>query len=149
MKFGITCILVAGFAVVQMTPTDAAMAEDLPVRKPGQWRLSTVSDTTGLKTFETCLTEKDSIVSDDKECSKPDVKRINDEIFVNTACKSGSESRKISTLLTGDYSTWYRAVTKISFDPPQGAIAHIGVIVDGKYLGSTCSPAPNDTEKKK
>lgn len=140
MKFKIARIIIAGFAAFQMAHMNTASAEDLPIRKPGQWKLSTVSETTGLQTFETCITGKDSIVTgDDNGCEKPSVKRIADEVFVNVACKSETSNRKISTLLTGDFSNWYRAVTKITFDPPQDGVSHLGVIVDGKYLGPTCS----------
>lgn len=132
---GLISICAAVFNAVYMQ----AYAAEVPIRKPGQWKLSTVSETTGLQTFETCITGKDSIVAgDDNECGKPDVKRIDDEIFVNVACKSETSSRKISTLLTGDFSSWYRAVTKITFNPPQDGVSHLGVIVDGKYLGPTC-----------
>jgi len=151
MKSEITRIIAVAIAAFTMAQPAAAGTEELPVRKSGQWKISTVSDTTGLKEFETCLTPNDSIVpSNDKECGKPDVKRKNDEIFVNVACKSSAGNRRISTLLTGDFSTWYRAVSKITLDPPQGGYANLGVIVDGKYLGPTCKDdkAGQDNEKK-
>lgn len=128
------------FAVTYMASITGVEAVDLPVRKSGRWQLTTVSESTGLHKIETCITANDSIIAgNETECTTPDVNRKADETFVNIVCQSGADKRKVSMLLTGDFSTWYRAVTKITFDPPQNGVSHLGAIVDGKYLGSACT----------
>ena len=118
-----------------------AWAADVPLRTPGQWQLTTVSDSMGMRTVKTCITATDDVVLGEnaKNCGPVDVKTIANETFVNVTCPAGNSRQKISTLLTGDFSTWYRAVTKITFDPPQDGVSHLGVIVDGKYLGKSCA----------
>ena len=118
-----------------------AWAADVPVRTPGQWQLTTVSDSMGMRTVKTCIAATDDVVLGEnaKNCGPVDVKTIANETFVNVTCPAGNSRQKISTLLTGDFSTWYRAVTKITFDPPQDGVSHVGVIVDGKYLGKDCA----------
>lgn len=131
----VVCVSVAATVV-------PVYADDLPVRKPGRWQLTTVAETIGMKTFETCVTPADGIVpgAGDKNCRIAKVKRLADELYVDVECKDDSGSQKTSTVLTGDFSTWYRAVSKMTFDPAQQGVSHMGVIVDGKYLGPECKP---------
>jgi len=126
-----------------------ALAADVPIRTPGQWQLTTVSDSMGMRTVKTCIAATDNVVLGDnaKNCGPVDVKTIANETFVNVTCPAGNSRKKISTLLTGDFTTWYRAVTKITFDPPQDGVSHLGVIVDGKFLGQDCAADSATTEK--
>jgi hypothetical protein len=120
-------------------------ADPLPVRKPGSWELTTIAPTVGMKTFKTCIAPGDSIASGGTgDCGSPSVKRVGDEVFVNVLCKSSAGTEKISMLVTGDFKTWYRAITKITFDPPQSGLPHMGVTIDGKYVGPDCK---GDTSK--
>lgn len=118
----------------------AGAAEPLPVRKSGHWRITTVADSFGMKTFDTCIAPGDSIVSGigDKACSSPDVKRIADEVFVNVTCKTGSGTELTSTLFTGDFKSWYRGTTKMTFDPPENGVPHMGVTIDATFIGAEC-----------
>lgn len=113
----------------------------LPVRKAGHWQLTTVAATVGMKTFDACISESDPIVTGigDKNCTTSDVRIIGDERYVDVVCKTDLGRQITSTVLTGDYKTWYRAMSKITFDPPQNGVSHVGVTIDGKYLGSDCS----------
>lgn len=140
MTYWTAGLISAGAAALNMMYAQACAAE-VPIRKPGQWQITTVSATVGMTTVQTCIAATDDVITGEnaKNCSTADVKKIADETFVNVTCKLGNGTQKISTLLTGDFSTWYRAVTKITFDPPQDGVSHFGATVDGKYLGPTCS----------
>lgn len=133
--------LISACAAVFNTVYAQAYAAEVPIRKPGEWQLTTVSETVGMTTVETCIAASDDVITGEnaKNCGPVDVKRIANETFVNVTCGVGDSSQKISTLLTGDFSSWYRAVTKITFEPPQDGVSHLGVIVDGKYLGPACN----------
>lgn len=145
---------IAGFvsicAAVLNTVHGQAYAAEAPLRKPGQWQLTSVSDSVGMRTVKTCITATDDIVLGDntKNCDPVDVKTIANETFVNVTCTAGNSRQKISTLLTGDFTSWYRAVTKVTFDPPQDGVSHIGAIVDGKYLGPSCDADSSDVAKQ-
>ncbi|RUP11214.1 DUF3617 family protein [Hyphomicrobium sp.] len=132
------CISVVAVAATVMP----AHADELPVRKPGRWQLTTVAESIGMKTFETCVTPADGIVPGvgDKNCRLSKVKRLADELYVDVECRADAGTEKTSTVLTGDFSTWYRAMSKMTFDPPQQGVSHMGVTVDGKYLGPECKP---------
>lgn len=134
----VSTIYICGAAL--LSASGHALAADVPARKPGQWQLTSVSDSIGMTTIRSCIAAADNVVLGDnsKNCGPVDVKTIANETFVNVTCSAGNSRQKISTLLTGDFNTWYRAVTKITFDPPQAGVSHLGVIVDGKYLGETC-----------
>ncbi len=132
------CISIVAVAATVMP----AHADELPVRKPGRWQLTTVAESIGMKTFETCVTQADGIVPGvgDKNCRISKVKRLADELYVDVECRADAGTEKTSTVLTGDFSTWYRAMSKMTFDPPQQGVSHMGVTVDGKYLGPDCTP---------
>ncbi|MBY0558771.1 DUF3617 family protein [Hyphomicrobium sp.] len=131
-----------GAAITAIEATAPACADELPVRRPGLWRLTTVAESIGMKTFETCITPADSIITGvgQKNCSISKVLRLGGELYVDLECKADAGSQKTSTVLTGDFATWYRAMSKMTFDPPQQGISHMGVTVDGKYLGPKCTP---------
>ncbi len=119
-----------------------AFADEMPVRKAGHWRLTTVAETVGMKTFDTCITSVDPVITGigDKNCQTSAVKTLGDERYVDVVCRSAAGKETTSTVLTGDFATWYHAMSKITFDPAQNGIDHMGVTIDGKYLGPNCSP---------
>ncbi|MET0409601.1 MAG: DUF3617 family protein, partial [Hyphomicrobium sp.] len=140
MRLSNLAFVAAVFEIVCAAHPASAGAEQLPVRKAGHWRLTTVSETVGMKTFEACITPADPVITGvgDKNCRTAAVKRLGDEDYVDVVCTRGQSSETMSTVLTGDFSTWYRAMSKITFDPPQGGMAHMGVTIDGKYIGPEC-----------
>lgn len=121
-------------------PAIAAAGAQLPVRKSGYWQITTVADTVGMKTFQACITAADPIVTGigEKACKASEVKMIGDERYVTVTCGTAEGKETTSTVLTGDFTTWYRAMSKISFDPPQNGIAHLGATIEGKFLSPSC-----------
>mgnify|MGYP000238102411 CR=1 FL=1 len=137
-------------AVVVCCSIDAVLSvvsanDDLPVRKAGLWRLTTVSEAVGMKTFDTCIRAKDSVLLGDGDtaCQTFPIRKLGDEMYVDVVCTSVRGREKTSTVLTGDFTTWYRAMSKITFDPPSDGVSHMGVTIDGKYIGSDCTPTKN------
>ena len=62
-----------------------------------------------------------------------------DTLIIDVVCTTEQGKETISGAFTGDFSTRYRAQVKMTFDPPpQGMMPHIGVTIDGKYLGPDC-----------
>jgi len=129
------CLAAFFFAVPAIAGTP------LPVRKAGHWQLTTVAETVGMKTFDTCITAADPVVTGvgDKNCHVSDVRVLGDERYVDVVCRTDEGKETTSTVLTGDFQTWYRAMSKITFDPPQNGVSHMGVTIDGKYVGADCS----------
>ncbi len=136
-------LLAVGLGLSTLAATDAS-ADELPVRKAGRWQLTTVAESVGMKTFETCITSTDSMVGGvgDKRCNISKINRQADELYVDVTCSTDAGTERTSTVFTGDFTTWYRAMSKITFDPPQDGVPHMGVTVDGKYLGPECGSAP-------
>jgi len=138
-----------GIAGLCSAALQAPAAEEIPKRKPGLWEITTVAPVTGMTTIKTCVGEDDDIVTPDSgDCTKPTVTPLNEGIIVNVVCTSKDGKQTISTTFTGDFQTRYHAILKTTFDPPIGAISHMGVNIDGKYLGPDC-PAGGAPEEKK
>ena len=81
------------------------------------------------------------------DCTEPKLTPLNEGIIVDVTCTSKQGKQTISTTFTGDFQTRYHATLKTTFDPPIGAISHMGVNIDGKYLGPDC-PADAAPEKQ-
>ncbi len=118
----------------------AASGAQLPIRKSGYWQITTVADTVGMKTFQACITAANPVVTGigEKGCQASEVKMIGDERYVTVACTTAEGKETTSTVLTGDFATWYRAMSKITFDPPQNGVAHLGANIEGKFLSPNC-----------
>jgi hypothetical protein len=115
----------------------AASAHDLPVRKPGHWRITTIAATLGMSTIDACIRPGDSIAATTSpgRCAAPQIQRADDQVIVNVVCATSEGRETTSSLFTGDFTTWYRGIVKMSFDPPTQGRANIGVTLDAKYVG--------------
>ena len=128
-------------ALVLFTLTAAALAAtDAPHRKPGYWELTTVAPMIGKKTTNVCIGAKDDIVTPENsgECSPPKVTPAGGETIVDVVCANAAGKQTISTVLTGDFQKSYKAIVKMTFDPPLGKTDKMGVTIEGKYLTSDC-----------
>lgn len=131
-----TSRLMLSVLAVTMAASPAA-GGDLPVRKPGQWKITSISAAHGMITSQACIGPADSIaaVPGLSQCTAPDVKRADDQIIVNVTCTTEHGREKTSTLFTGDFTTWYRGIVKMTFDPPSQGRANLGITLDAKYVG--------------
>jgi hypothetical protein len=116
------------------SPAIAADAE-LPKRRPGLWRISTVSPDVGLQTNDVCIQEGDSIIgAQDESCTKPSVTHANDQVIVTFEC-GPQESRVVTSLLfTGDFQNWYRAKSRMTAKGSRS-----GFTIDARYLSERCT----------
>lgn len=112
----------------------------VPQRKPGHWKLTSISAELGMTTVDACITSADSIAAPQsgRTCTTPVVERADDQVIVNLSCTSKLGEERISTLFTGDFQTWYRGITKITFDPAPASQSNMAVTVDAKFIGPTC-----------
>lgn len=137
--------LAAGLGIAWLSCcSGAAQAEDMPRRKPGLWQITTIGAGSGTNKARSCIGEDDKILTPEGgNCAEPKVTPGDEETtIVDVVCTGGDSKETISGAFTGDFSTRYRAQVKISFDPPpKGMPPHMGVTIDGKYLGPNCGAA--------
>lgn len=132
-------------ALLGVTALSPAGAVELPKRKPGHWQIVTVSSATGMTTSDACVGPDDSIAapSGGNGCSEPEVTPAGSEVIVNVVCTTEAGKQTMSTAFGGDFDRRYRAVMKMSFDPPpENAPATLGVTIDATYIGPDCPSAP-------
>jgi hypothetical protein len=115
-------------------------AAELPRRKPGLWRISTISPEIGLQKHDVCIEAGDSIVGAiGANCSKPSVRADGGETIVTFSCGLGRAREVTSLLFTGDFASWYRAQSKVTLTLADGtAQQRSGFTIDAKFLGSEC-----------
>lgn len=142
----ICSLVIGGFAPIAGFAARQVHADELPERKPGHWRITSVSAELGMTTIDACILRGDSIAvpSVGSSCAEPDVRRFDDQVIVDVTCRSKLGEEKISTLFTGDFHTWYRGITKMTFKPPTQGLSGMAVTVDAKYVGQQCPP-PGDS----
>lgn len=119
----------------------SANAEGVPKRKAGLWELTTIGAGSGTNKATTCIGEDDKILTPAVgNCAEPKITRGGeDTTIIDVVCTTPQGKETISGAFTGDFSTRYRAQVKMTFDPPpQGMLPHVGVTIDGKYLGPDC-----------
>jgi hypothetical protein len=117
---------------------------DLPKRKPGLWRISTISPEIGMQTHEVCIEETDGIVGAPEEnCAKPLVERASDQTIVTITCDRKGGREVTSILFTGDFQDWYRAQSKASStSATDGSIRRSGFTIEARHLRDDC-PQPS------
>lgn len=126
------------FAAVTCAPLLAA-ADDVPKRKPGLWEIVTVAPVSGMTKNRVCIGEDDKLVTPEgADCTEPKVTSLNEGLTVDLVCTTEQGKQTISTSFTGDFETRYHATLKTTFEPPLGGIPHMGVKLDGRYLGPDC-----------
>ncbi|MBY6241643.1 DUF3617 family protein [Methylosinus sp. Sm6] len=113
---------------------------DLPRRRPGSWRISTLSPEIGLQAHEVCIAAGDGLVGPVEEnCAKPVVESANDQWIVTISCGRAGGREVTSLLFTGDFTSWYRAQAKTTFTRADGTAAPgSGFTIDAKFLGPDC-----------
>lgn len=132
--------LCVALTLLSLLSTDLALAGSgapLPVRKPGLWKITSISATHGMQSIEACIGPNDSIAATTSpgQCTAPEVQDAGDQTIVNVLCTSPEGREKTSTLFTGDFTTWYRGIVKMSFDPPAAGRANLGITLDATYVG--------------
>lgn len=128
--------LVFSLSLIAGAASSAAAAEDeLPKRRSGLWRISTISPEVGMQTNDVCIEENDSVIgAQDESCTKPSVTRATDQIIVTIEC-GPKDSRDVTSLLfTGDFRNWYRAQSRMT---AKGA--RTGFTIEAKYLSERCA----------
>lgn len=138
MRFNIAA---AGLCIAALAaPAVLAATLEIPKRKPGYWEITTVAPVSGMTTIKVCVGDDDDIITPESgDCTAPTATPLNEGMIVNVVCTSKEGKQTISTTFTGDFVTRYHATLKTTFDPPIGAISHMGANIDGKYLGPECA----------
>lgn len=133
--------LASGIAVLLVASVASSQAVEMPKRKPGHWKITTVSAGIGMTTIDACIGENDNLATpaDSGECSEPKVTTAGSEIIIDVVCKKPHGKQIMSTAFGGDFKSRYHGIMKMSFDPPEGW-KNMGVTIDGQYMGPDCPP---------
>lgn len=122
-------------ALSLLLATAMAAEPELPKRRPGLWRISTISPEVGLQSNDVCIEEGDSIIGAlDDSCAKPSVAYANDQIIVTFECGPKESPEVISLLFTGDFQNWYRAQSRLTTKSSRS-----GFTIDAKFLSDRCT----------
>lgn len=135
-------------AADEAAKTEKVEQAEMPKRKPGHWRITTIAANLGKTTIDTCIGPDDSIAmpANSGDCGEPEVVKAGEETIVTIVCKRPHGKQTMSTVFGGDFDKRYRAVMKMTFDPPDG-LQNAGVTLDGEYIGPDCPPETKEEKK--
>ncbi len=128
--------IVFSLSLIASAATSACAAGDeLPKRRPGLWRISTIAPEIGMQTNEVCIEEGDSIIgAQDENCAKPSVTQAKDQTIVTIECGPTNSRDVTSLLFAGDFRNWYRAQSRTT---ARGARS--GFTIDARFLSERCT----------
>ncbi|MGD9658800.1 MAG: DUF3617 domain-containing protein [Methylocystis sp.] len=128
--------LVFSLSLIAGAASSATAADtELPKRRPGLWRITTISPEIGMQTNDVCIEDGDSIIgARDENCVRPAVTQAKDQTVVTFDCGQ-KDSREVTSLLfTGDFQSWYHAQARMT---AKGARA--GFTIDARFLSERCT----------
>jgi hypothetical protein len=123
----------------------------VPKRTPGAWEIITVAPVSGMTKTQICVGKDDDLITPSEgDCTKPEITHLNEGLTIDLTCTDAQGNKQsISASFTGNFAERYRATLKTNFDPPIGGIPHMGVNIDGRYLGPDCPPEKGTAPEKK
>jgi hypothetical protein len=117
------------------TPNDTA----LPKRKPGLWKISTISSEFGMQTNTSCISADDSIIGPTpKHCPKPQIKSTQTDLIVTFDCPAINGREVTSMIFSGDYSSKYRSQSKITYFGNNSEMHMTGFTIEAQFIADNC-----------
>jgi hypothetical protein len=140
------CLRCAALALVALS--SAAMADELPLRKPGMWEMKLVYKGSGLPelTMQHCTDatidrEMNNTVSPMAKqiCSKQEVRKTATGYVADFVCNVGGGTMTSHSEITGDFNSAYTIVTTSHSDKGLRNLRDVTTRIEGKWLGD-CNP---------
>jgi Protein of unknown function (DUF3617) len=145
---GICLAACAGALVLPLLFVAGAVAEDLPLRKPGLWEMKIGRNGSGLPdlTMQHCTdasTDKDmnNTVSPMAKqiCTKQDVRKTATGYVADSVCSVGGGSMTSHAEITGDFNSAYTVTATSHTDKGPINLRDITTKIEAKWLGD-CKP---------
>jgi Protein of unknown function (DUF3617) len=120
----------------------AAVADEIPPRKPGGWEIVVSGEKIDDVKMKLCIDKetdqlfnKNGTELSDKKCSRRDVKVNGDVTTIDSLCKLGGTTETSSTVMTFTGDTAFHSETKIHFEPALAGKTDVVTTQDGKWTG--------------
>lgn len=135
----LTIGLSAGFAT-------AALAADLPKRKPGLWEINMrVEGAPGMGPMQQCIDQNtDNLMqqrADERkpDCSVMDVKTSGNKVTMHSVCKMEGTTVTTDGVFEGAFDSGYKGTLKSRFNPPMHGMSESSMTQEARWLGP-CKP---------
>jgi Protein of unknown function (DUF3617) len=137
--------VLAALALAGVTTTSAALAVNLPERKPGLWVVATSSPDSNLPSHEVrmCIdSSTDAMMSSagtnamNGACGKNEVKRDGAVVTVVSICRMGDVQATTRAVIHFSGDTAYHSDINTTFNPPMMGRSTATVSQDGKWTGA-------------
>lgn len=137
-----------------LTPAGAALADELPSRKPGLWSIKMGGTPLGGHTLQECVDKASderwrTQSQQDATCSKPVVKRDGARYRFTMECTANNQKQTVEGVYTMTGDTGFTGETVVRFTPPIQGMAQMKMTSEGRWMGA-CKPGmkPGDTVRE-
>ncbi|MFO1324042.1 MAG: DUF3617 family protein [Burkholderiales bacterium] len=122
----------------------AALAQDYPKLRVGQWELTTLSSRAGAKPAKSTLCTDDAIQKEmltmgagmtREMCTRNETRREGQKYFGSAECRIGESTMVSKSVMTLTGDTAYRTEIKATYDPPMMGMKESQTTLEGKYVG--------------
>jgi hypothetical protein len=121
----------------------AAVAQEMPSRKPGLWEITMQITNTPSQNVKHCIDEKtdrqmQSIGQslDKNACSKNIWRKDGARYIGESECKIGASVATTRSVFAGDFDKAYRGEVDSRFEPPMAGVSQNKVLVTARWAGA-------------
>ena len=128
-----------------VVPVPAAVAQDAPKLRAGQWEVVRKSDRAGDKGMRMTMCMDDAMQREmwtmgmgamRGMCSKSDIRFTGGRGSVDLVCNMGGSTMRSKAAITFNGDTAYRTDIDTTYDPPSNGMARARTVVESRWLGA-------------
>lgn len=124
----------------------AAMAADMPKRKPGLWEINMQMDgVPNMGPMQQCIDQNtDNLMQQQAkkgktDCSVMDIKPSGNKVSIHTVCKIDGSTATTDGVFEGAFDSSYKGKLKTRFNPPMHGMSESNMTQEARWLGA-CKP---------
>ena len=132
--------------VVAATLAGAAVAADMPKRKPGLWEINMQMDgVPNMGPMQQCIDQNtDNLMQQQAkkgktDCSVMDIKPSGNKVSIHTVCKIEGSTATTDGVFEGAFDSSYKGTMKTRYSPPMHGMSESNMTQEARWLGA-CKP---------
>lgn len=121
----------------------AAVAQELPARRPGLWEVTMQTTNAPSQTVRQCIDEKTDAQMqrfaqglDMKSCTRNSWRRDGDRYLGDAECRLGASTVTSRSVFSGDFARSYRGEVESRYVPPVAGVAQAKVTITARWSGA-------------
>jgi hypothetical protein len=130
-------------AALALCAAAAAVAQDLPSRKPGLWEITMQVTNAPTQTMRQCIdAQTDRQMQrfgqglSQQQCTRNTIRRDGERYVGESECKAGASTMTSRSVFAGDFDKAYRGEVETRYQPPMAGISQSKVTMNARWIGA-------------